>query len=390
MKRTTTLLAVAAMVGAAAIATPLFLGPDAEADEPMQPTRAALQGERGTIEIGTVEDVMTTLSYLTEAEQVLHYPDAEYVKVHFSRLDLMPGDYVTVSDPEGDEEYRYESGQTDWATSISGDTAVVKLHGESGLLSGVMSRYGIEVDKVARGYSAEELADLQQQRQRTESVCGRDDQVDAVCYESSEPQIHDSSASVARLLIDGTTLCTAFRVSEDNRLLTNNHCFDSTASAKSTEVWFNYACMTCDGGDVGAVTKVRGAEVLDTDATYDYTLFSVDDFESIEEFGHLTLADRKARPREKLYIPQHPGGAPTQIALDSDADRGACRVDDPTFDGYASNSDVSYFCDTMFGSSGSPVISRDTHEVIALHHFGGCPNSGVRSDIIVERIGSML
>lgn len=390
MKRTTTVVAVAAALGAAAIVTPLVLGPNADADEPVRPEQVEHQAETGTLEIGTVEDVAMTLSHLTSSERVLHYPDAQYVKVHFSELNLMPGDYVTVSDPAGEEEYRYESGHADWATSITGDTAVVTLHSDRGIVSDVLSRYGIQIDKVARGFSPEELDEQADNRRRTESVCGNDDQRDAVCYQSSEPTIYDNSASVARLLIGGTTLCTAFRVGEDNRMLTNNHCFESTAEAQATEVWFNYACMTCDGYDIGAVTKVNGDKVLDTDATYDYTLFTVDDFAAVADFGHLTLADRKARSGEKLYIPQHPGGAPTQIALDSDADRGACRVDDPTFDGYAADSDVSYFCDTVFGSSGSPVLSRDTHEVIALHHFGGCPNSGVRSDIVLDRIESLL
>ena len=53
-----------------------------------------------------------------------------------------------------------------------------------------------------------------------------------------------------------------------------------------------------------------------------------------------------------------------------------------TADGFIANSDVSYYCDTQGGSSGSPVISRVTNKVIALHHFGGCPNSGVRADLL--------
>jgi hypothetical protein len=44
--------------------------------------------------------------------------------------------------------------------------------------------------------------------------------------------------------------------------------------------------------------------------------------------------------------------------------------------------DVSYYCDTAGGSSGSPVLSRKTGKVVALHHFGGCPNSGVRADLL--------
>src|SRR5699024_1921768 len=137
--------------------------------------------------------------------------------------------------------------------------------------------------------------------------------------------------------------------------------------------------------------KVRGDEVLATDATYDYTLFSVDDFEAIKEFGYMKLADRQAKDREELYIPQHPDGRPTQVAMHSDQDpAGACQVTDASYDGYAANSDVAYYCDTSFGSSGSPVISRETHEVIALHHFGGCPNSGVRSDKLLDRIGDKI
>ena len=63
---------------------------------------------------------------------------------------------------------------------------------------------------------------------------------------------------------------------------------------------------------------------------------------------------------------------------------------DPLYDGYAKDSDVSYYCDTEGGSSGSPVLSRKTDKVIALHHFGGCPNSGVRIDLIYNKIKSLL
>ncbi|GAA4911941.1 V8-like Glu-specific endopeptidase [Stackebrandtia albiflava] len=389
MRRTVTLVAI----GMVAAATPLLLGPVAEAvQQEDRPVRQAQQPvESGTMEIGTVEDVGKTLSYLTSAEQTLRYPGSKYVKVHFSRLDLLPEDYITVSSPDGSESHRIEAADAPrWSTSITGDTAVVELHTAGGVVSDVMSRYGVEVDKVARGFTDTELAEERESHRRTESICGGDDQQDAVCYESDEPEVYDNASPVARLLIGGTTLCTAFRVGEDNRMLTNNHCFETTAQARDTEVWFDYACRECGGEEVRDVVKVNGDEVLDTDFTYDYTLFTVDDFAKIEEFGHLTLSDRKSRQGEKLYIPQHPSGAPSQIAMVSDADGGACRVDDPAFDGYAADSDVSYYCDTEFGSSGSPVLSRDTHEVIALHHFGGCPNSGVRSDILLDRIGSML
>ena len=69
---------------------------------------------------------------------------------------------------------------------------------------------------------------------------------------------------------------------------------------------------------------------------------------------------------------------------------GNCTVVDRDYDGYATDSDVSYYCDTQGGSSGSPVLSRATNRVIALHHFGGCPNSGVRADLILARIKNLI
>jgi hypothetical protein len=36
------------------------------------------------------------------------------------------------------------------------------------------------------------------------------------------------------------------------------------------------------------------------------------------------------------------------------------------------------------------VISRKSDKVIAIHHFGGCPNSGVRIDLIYNKIKKLL
>src|SRR5262249_3175661 len=160
------------------------------------------------------------------------------------------------------------------------------------------------------------------------------------------------------------------------------HCFTTSADAYNTEVWFNYECAVCGGFATLAPTKVWGDKVLSTDHTLDYTLFTVENFNTIKQFRYLTIDPAGAKPGEPLYIPQHPDGDPTEIAMASDGDRGgACIVKDARADGYGTATDVSYYCDTQGGSSGSPVISRGTNKVIALHHFGGCPNSGVRLDL---------
>lgn len=377
-----------AALGLLAAAAPVFLGPGADADQQDGPKQS---GQAHTIEIGKTESANVDMAYLSEKTAELSYPESKYVKVHFARLVLAPEDYVTVSSPDGSEQYTYYSTSgPQWATSISGDTAKVELHTAGGAVSDALAQYGVQVDKVARGMTGAEMAQQQREQPQPESVCGNDDGRNSVCYKSSDPDVYASAAPVARLLINGTTLCTAWRVGEKNRMLTNNHCFTDSNTARDTEVWFNYACKSCQSEKVGKVVKVRGDKVLDTDKTYDYTLFTVSEFSKVTKFGYLTLADRQANAREKLYIPQHPSGEPTQISMDSDSDQGACRVDQPVYDGYAVGSDVSYFCDTEFGSSGSPVLSRSTHEVIALHHFGGCPNSGVRSDLLLDRIGRQI
>jgi len=89
-------------------------------------------------------------------------------------------------------------------------------------------------------------------------------------------------------------------------------------------------------------------------------------------------------------VPQHPAGEPARIAGRLGERAGTCAIVDQAFDGYARNSDVSYYCDTEGGSSGSPVLSRKTDKVVALHHFGGCPNSGIRGDLLQARIRSYL
>jgi lysyl endopeptidase len=348
----------------------------------------------GLLDVGEVTEVAESLTYADDADVLeVSGPDAGYVKVHFERLLLNAGDYVTVSSPDGAESYRYDESLIDqWATSITGDTAVVELHRESG--GGGSSALGALIDKAAYGFTSEKVDGMAQERadeaRPEESICQGDEKRSSVCYRTSYPTVVDHAEPVARLLIDGTVLCTAFRVGEGNRLLTNHHCFTETQEAQNTEVWFGYDCVACGADLANTPVKVRGEEVLATSKSLDYTLFTVDDFERIERFGYLELADEPASRGEAIYIPQHPAGRPTEIAMESSVDGGNCVVKDAVYDGYVTGSDVSYYCDTEFGSSGSPVLSRDSHEVIALHHFGGCPNSGVNVQLIEDEIGDLI
>jgi hypothetical protein len=294
----------------------------------------------------------------------------------------------------GDAPVTYDESGGFWAMSVHGDTAVVTLRSAAERVTGSpeladLSSYGFAIDKVARGLTSEDEPPAGPGNE--ESICGGDDKEDAVCYKSDYPAEYAKSRPVARLLIGGTNLCTAWRIGPDNRMITNHHCFSRAYEARRTEVWFNYDCTTCGGNDIGRVSKVVGTDVLATDRGLDYTLFTVSNFDSIKGFGYLELDNRRADRGEEVYIPQHPNGDPKQLAIHSDSDpRGACRIEDPSYPGYFDGSDASYRCDTAPGSSGSPVLSRATDKVIALHHFGGCPNSGVRADLLYREIADQL
>jgi lysyl endopeptidase len=335
---------------------------------------------------GTTVDLDNLVSQGTPL--TLTYPGASYVKVHFNRLLLLPGEYVTVSDRTGGQlaTYRFAVSSR-WAMSVDGDTAVVTMHGR---LAHVL------VDKVARGFTAaEQDRQAQADQARWQAAvaamgsgrCPTGLTAGAACYEGTDPTAYRGSRAVARLLIGGTELCTAWRVGPNNRMLTSHHCFASTADARDVEVWFGYACPVCGGTAAASPVKVNGDAIVATDPRLDYTLFTVQNFDSVSGFGYLTLDNRQPGPGERVYIPQYPGGQPLSIAEDVG---GACAVDTPVVDGYAAGTDVSYRCDAAAGSSGAPVLSRLTDRVVALHHFGGCPDAGVRGDLILQKIAGLL
>jgi lysyl endopeptidase len=369
------------------------------------PRTESVEAPSGRQRVGTLKKITKTVGYArTTEKQTFRYPGASYVKLHFSRVALLPGDYVTVSDAAGTEAYRYEAPAVGaaaptgrWAMSVDGDTAVLELH--RGAVGRLGPALGVTVDKVARGNSPTE----QQQADtaaveptapgrtgREESICAGDQSRDAVCYRSADPVAYTRSKGIARLLINGTELCTGWRLGPKNRMLTNNHCFDNSDDAYETEVWFNYQCAVCGAPATLRPTKVWGDRVLATNRTYDYTLFTVEQFSRVKDFGYLALDTRRPNRNEALYVPQHPAGEPTRIAGAKGEAAGNCKVVDREYDGYARDSDVSYYCDTEGGSSGSPVLSRVTNKVVALHHFGGCPNSGVRGDLILSKIKNLI
>lgn len=348
---------------------------------------------------------------LEKAPQFIHAPGASFIKVHFAAFNVPPGVLVEVSNPEGTEVYRYHHYSRDGLTvdrsrgddgvtrfsamSISGDTAVVRIVGFLGRFNPKIHR--VVVDSFTQGapevqpqqtVSHIERA-LNSGKSKTEIACGSDERYDSVCWNDSYPDQYDRSRPVAMLISPHGFECTAWRVGSDNRLITAQHCLPSQEDLDGSEIWFNYEAAACGGNASGQEVKVSGGQLLATDDVLDYTLFTIDDFEKVTQFGNLGLDVRNGSKGENIFIPQHGRGDPKQIAIESDRnDSGLCEIDSESRDVYGDDTDIGYYCDTTTNSSGSPVISSLTGKVIALHHMGGCYNMGAKISRIWPQISS--
>ena len=158
-------------------------------------------------------------------------------------------------------------------------------------------------------------------------------------------------------------VCTGSLISGENHFLTNEHCINSQAITDTLQVRFNYQYTTCNGSILDSYDTYYGDAFLIANYDYDFSLVTLFG-DPQATHGFLELEPRDMILNETVYIAQHPGGLPKRY------DDGL--VVDPVADGMTADSDFGYQVDTEGGSSGSPVLSMDSHKVVGLHHLGGC------------------
>jgi hypothetical protein len=328
----------------------------------------------------------------------LHFPEASYICPHFEQMALGDGDYVIVRSPDGSREWRYEGFGVDdlglsedgfWGIHIAGDTAVVELWS-----SNPKGGFGYVIDRYARGFTREEA----EQQGDPEAIIGSDDSEWAPCYEASHTDVYDKSRAVARLLINGSGLCTGWLVGNEGHLMTNDHCISSQGQASNT----NYEFMA-EGGSCatncwqlqcpGTIVTTSGT-LIGNSYNYDYALVLLS-VNPAGTYGFFTLRDTGGVVGERLYIPQHPAGWGKRIALFSShaSDPGHPIVVSKNVGGCGTRPgpDMGYRADTQGGSSGSPVVAYSDHQIIALHHCGSSSiNTGVLIEQVISGLGSNL
>ncbi|NJN64984.1 MAG: hypothetical protein HC882_09000 [Acidobacteria bacterium] len=186
-----------------------------------------------------------------------------------------------------------------------------------------------------------------------------------------------------RLIKNGAAHCTGWLASCENHIITNQHCVGSQAELEQIEFQFEFKRPGCGTGTASVELQLQGGTLLDVDAGLDYALImpALAGHDPQATYGFMQLETRLPDVGELMYIPGHPSGDPKRLSIESTDpnDPGLCdvhSVSEPACTG-GPVPDVGYFCDTEGGSSGSPVLSYQTHKVIALHHCAACPNRGV-------------
>lgn len=347
-------------------------------------------------------NVRAGFSHDTSQLRMVTHPGASVIFVHFRDLALAPGVELVISDAEQKVSHTYpgagfssDSTPGSWALGIPGDTAVIELRVVDPALTADLAGSGFVVDRYGWGYPGGGGV--------PETVCGADDRDDVECYHDSYPTEFERSHAVARhyrIESPYVYLCTAWRVGPGDTMFTNQHCIEQQSWLTASQFFFNYERVECHGGTNKPPTIVTGNTLLFANWAFDFALFTINNPSALEQFGYLELDIRTPVLGEEIYMAGHPDGNPKKFALESDFNTGGlCVIDDAIRNGNTSNSDTGYYCDTSGGQSGSPVLARSSHKVIALHHFGlaaGVPcggddmNAGVRIDRIWPMVASFL
>ena len=210
---------------------------------------------------------------------------------------------------------------------------------------------------------------------------------------SSTTLLADSKAEKARavgyLQIPAKrSRCTAWLASDDI-VITNNHCIANETEAVGARVSFNYE----DGISTTLRTWYDCSQFVKTWENLDMTALRCAPIGGElpgQVHGYLRVSDADAEMNASIYILHqncdsftNSGCSPTKKYSPGTVMNATYRI-----------TDVSYNADTLGGSSGSPVLSEKTHEVVALHHYGfnkdtlgrGTHNSGVRASLIRDAL----
>lgn len=280
---------------------------------------------------------------------------AEYLRLHVASVEVPPGQEIVLElRDRGGQHIRNYSGQelqergSFWTGVIPGDYVLLSLFSDN-----VPIGFKLKIDQIV--YQAYAGAPL--------STWGVDEKRHVAEY-SDSPIIAGAERPVAKLLFlkgGAPRVCTGFLIGQ-NELMTNHHCVNDQAICNSVIAIFGYQLRQDGRLDFGEQYECAKVDPAKMDFVLDYAVLEMRGNPGIK-WGALELASADPEKNQALFIVQHPAGQPKQI---SQVNCGALGV---PVEGRGTATDFTHTCDTVGGSSGSPVFDQ-AGRVIGLHHYG--------------------
>ena len=350
---------LAAVVPAWLLAVPL-LGQDLAAER-----------ERVMKPIARVKDVDLPLRPLEEGLGLVFVrdvrePGALNLRLHFTvdnAAEAAASWAIQVKDAAGQlawSAWAGEVGGSFWSDEIEGEAARVEVYSAR-----PANPVRLRIDKlVAPTRKVEPL-----------SITGDRNDLASITIRGHDPWIVDRGKSVARVRYVGDNgaaySCTAFLVTRE-LMLTNQHCLATASEMDSAQVDFDFDAE----GTRPKTLRLR--ELLQTSFALDYALVRL---KKPVDRVPLRLDSAPPPDREQLLVIQHPNGEPKQISLRD------CKVDGiPVAGRQDPATDFGHQCDTMTGSSGSPVFRFGTKTVVGLHHLGYDAQTVFNRAVHIDRV----
>jgi len=230
------------------------------------------------------------------------------------------------------------------------------------------------------------------------ALIGKDERQPFVCYEGSDIARYSLACAMMSLGRGGS----GSLIGSGNFVLTNWHVVrnqDALYQGRG-EIWLNWVNVDCDKQSlVKTPLMLEAGRLLATGgsaSSMDYSLFSLKEFDYTNSqvkrlFGGLRIRKTDPLLGEPVYVPQYGNGGlmPMHVSVlheDADGVERAAKVVGPQSPYWTKCN-----ADTQAGSSGSPIVSADTGELVGLHGTAlGGANGGPSPTRLHEGLGEII
>ena len=318
-----------------------------------------------------VAKLMPTSSGLVAYRALVTTEGAAAIRLHFATFNVPSGVRLFLTSPDRTQiEGPYDTPGEFWSNTIFGESAVLELIAPAESMAHVQ----LALDQVAHMVKIEPQA----------TECFRD----ASCATTAEfPDLDTARKTIALMYFikdRATWTCTgsllASSVNGDTTpyFLTANHCLSTQAAATSLESYFFFRTPTCNGEtpSTAAVPHTKGATLLATDPTSDFTFLRLDQpAPSGAVLAGWDATDYAHTPGKILHRLHHPAGGAMSYTRSTVINEPPDTCPEAPQGRFYWSTNVTG--GTMGGSSGGPILILDNenYSYVTGQLFGVCSES---------------